>query len=206
MFLAFALLLAQEPTVYRHYDDHKPRGPYIVFVGSPPRTVKGLDACWHAKLDGAPKGSVVVSDGRYWLKTLPATATDTEIRQAAGLERPAMAAPFSDQAAIADAEDALAAVNAARAARGLRPYLRDDGLMAAAKSAAEFRASHRLAGHTSNELGFLPPGSRSMASGCAAWPVGSGWGSCRTLEGWTHAGAGWTIGPDGLRYMHLFVR
>ena len=103
-------------------------------------------------------------------------------------------------------EDALAEVNAARAARGLAPYLRDDNLTAGAKHVADFRAQRLIEGHTGNDFGGLPVGTTASASGCAAWQQGMGWGSCCTYERWTYAGAAYAIGRDGRRYMQLFVR
>ena len=102
--------------------------------------------------------------------------------------------------------DALAEVNAARAARGLRPFAKDHGLTLAAIAAAKFRAAHFLAGHSANDFAFLPAGSAATAAGCAAWERGSGWGSCCTFEPWTYAGAAAVVGSDGRRFMHLFVR
>jgi hypothetical protein len=97
-------------------------------------------------------------------------------------------------------------VNAERAKRGLRPYIRDDGLMAAAASAAAFRASRRIAGHTSNDFAHLPAGSSATAAGCAAWYPEWGFGACCMYEGWTYAGAAKVMGSDGKFYCHLFVR
>jgi len=103
-------------------------------------------------------------------------------------------------------EDALDEVNQTRAMRGLRPYVRDDNLTAGAKNVADYRAQRMITGHTANDFAGLPPGVMANASGCAAWAQGSGWGSCCTYENWTYAGAAYSIGPDGRRYMHLFVR
>jgi hypothetical protein len=103
-------------------------------------------------------------------------------------------------------EEALDEVNAVRAARGLKPYLRDPQLTAGAMNVADFRAQRLMAGHTSNDFGGLPSGVSASASGCAAWPADLGWGSCCTYENWTYAGAAYSIGSDGRRYMHLFVR
>jgi hypothetical protein len=103
-------------------------------------------------------------------------------------------------------ENALAEVNAARAARGLRPLLEDPNLTAAASAASDFRAAYRIAGHTSNDFAFLPAGCICPAAGCAAWEPSWGWGSCCTYENWTYAGAAYAHGSDGRRYMHLFVR
>jgi hypothetical protein len=101
---------------------------------------------------------------------------------------------------------ALEEVNAARAARGLRPFVEDPSLTEAADAAAAYRADRFIAGHTGNDFAFLPNGAQATASGCAAWPDHFGWGSCCTYENWTYAGAGWVRGRDGRRYMHLFVR
>lgn len=106
---------------------------------------------------------------------------------------------------LSESADALDEVNAVRAARGLRPYIKDDGLTAGAHNAARFRAERFIAGHTSNDFAALPAGVNATAAGCAAWG-GNEWGSCCTYENWTYAGAAWVRGSDGRRYMHLFVR
>jgi hypothetical protein len=110
------------------------------------------------------------------------------------------------------AEDALEEVNAYRAARGLRPFIRDDGLTQAAQGCADYRAERGITGHC-NDFSFVPEGSMARAAGCAAWAPHwngeewvYGWGSCCTYENWTYAGAAYVIGRDGRRYMHLFVR
>jgi hypothetical protein len=102
--------------------------------------------------------------------------------------------------------DALEEVNAARAARGLRPFIKDDNLTAGAMNVADFRAARRMAGHTKNDFAGLPAGCTARAAGCAAWPPSMGWGACCTYENYRYAGAAWAMGPDGKRYMHLFVR
>lgn len=103
------------------------------------------------------------------------------------------------------ADDALDEVNRTRAARGLAPFNRDEALSQAAAGAADFRAARRISGHSSNDFAFLPGGARASAAGCAAWNQGSGWGACCTYENWKYAGAAASVGPDGKRYMHLFV-
>jgi len=108
--------------------------------------------------------------------------------------------------AVATAQQVLDEVNSARAARGLRPFVLDENLARGAAACAVFRAQHRMDGHTSNDFSFLPPGTHASAGGCAAWQVGTGWGSCCTYDNYQFAGAGFCIGPDGRRYMHLFVR
>lgn len=115
-----------------------------------------------------------------------------------------LALAFQTQSGFAE-NDALDEVNRTRAARGLAPFQRDEALSQAAAGAANHRAATRNAGHTSNDFAFLPPGSRAQAAGCAAWQQGQGWGACCTYENWKYAGAAYAIGPDGRRYMHLFV-
>lgn len=107
------------------------------------------------------------------------------------------------------ADEALAEVNAARAARGLPPFIEDPGLTAAAKAAADYRAQHLIAGHVGGPMGdfaFVPAGTSASAAGCAAWHPSWGWGACCTYDGYRYAGAAFAIGRDGRRYMHLFVR
>ena len=104
------------------------------------------------------------------------------------------------------ATDALDEVNATRARRGLSPFVRDPGLSIAAVKAADTRAVYLCAGHTTNDFSCVPAGSQATAAGCAAWSDEWGWGACCTYESWRYAGAAWTRGRDGRRYMHLFVR
>lgn len=106
---------------------------------------------------------------------------------------------------LGEATEALDEVNAVRAARGLPAFVRDEGLTTAALQIAAFRAKNQIQGHTNNDFAFLN-GAPASAAGCAAWPSSYGWGSCCTYENWRVAGAAWCIGPDGRRYMHLFVR
>lgn len=102
--------------------------------------------------------------------------------------------------------DGLDEVNAKRAARGLRPFVRDEGLTQAARACAAFRAERGLFGHTGNDFAFVPPGASASSAGCAAYPASYGWMSCCVYESYTYAGAAWVTGRDGRRYMHLFVR
>lgn len=101
--------------------------------------------------------------------------------------------------------DALAQVNAQRAARGLRPFLRDEGLSQAANRCAAFRARHGLFGHTGNDFSFVVGGGAS-AAGCAAYPASYGFMACCTYENYTYAGAASVVGADGRSYHHIFVR
>jgi len=111
-------------------------------------------------------------------------------------------------AAIADdgTGTALDEVNAIRKANGLPPYVYDAGLEEAAKRCSQARAASFIAGHTSNDFAYLPAGVSADAAGCAAWHPSMGWGSCCMFDNYTYAGAAYTFGRDGNRYMHLFVR
>ena len=115
-------------------------------------------------------------------------------------------ASANDVQVVASAQQVLDEVNQARAARGLRPYMLDPGLAQAATACAIYRARHGMEGHTPNDFSFIPPGTFARAGGCAAWPTGMGWGSCCTYDNYQFAGAGFCVGPDGKRYMQLFVR
>jgi hypothetical protein len=179
----------------RAFDEQK---PLIVFIGVKPRPIPGASTIRVESLEGYDNKTIVVSKpGATWLEwvaTLPADASDAEITtQAIG---PSIGAPV----------EALDEVNAVRAARGLAPFAKDEGLTKAALSAARFRAERRIAGHTPNDFGHLPEGSTASAAGCAAWFPDWGWGSCCTYENWRSAGAAYVVGQDGRRYMHLFVR
>ena len=103
-------------------------------------------------------------------------------------------------------EDALAEVNAARAVRGLQPFIKDADLTAGAINVADFRAARLIAGHTSNDFAGLTAGCRATSAGCAAWEPSWGWGACCTYDNYSYAGAAWAMGRDGRRYMQLFVR
>jgi hypothetical protein len=124
---------------------------------------------------------------------------------ALALALPALAAA-EDLQTVASAQQVLDEVNSTRAARGLPPFILDENLTRAAMACAVFRARNHMEGHTPNDFGFLPPGTHASAAGCAAWQVGTGWGSCCTYDNYRFAGAAFCVGPDGRRYMHLFVR
>jgi hypothetical protein len=83
-------------------------------------------------------------------------------------------------------DDALAEVNALRAARGLPPFIKDDHLTSAARTAAQHRACNLCSGHTSNDFACLPAGCSASAAGCAAWHPSEGWGSCCTYDSYTY--------------------
>lgn len=108
-------------------------------------------------------------------------------------------------APVQRAPDDLDEVNATRAQRGLRPFIRDDGLMQAAASAANYRASRGVRMHTGNDFSFVPAGCNASGSG-VGWSSspGMGWFSCYTYENWAYAGAASVMGANG-RYMQLFV-
>lgn len=119
---------------------------------------------------------------------------------------PVVASDAGFAPADVSAGDGLDEVNAKRAARGLRPFIRDENLTQAARACAAFRAANGLFGHTSNDFSFVPAGTSASSAGCAAYPASYGWMSCCTYENYTYAGAAAVTGRDGKRYMHLFVR
>ena len=172
----------------------------------------------------ADEGWWVVNEGEplhwNWLHEIEAMGdrqfqSTISIRDSSGRERALLKAPSRADILNAYAKakkegqktpgDALDELNGQRAARGLRPYIRDAGLSKAALDAATYRAGKRISGHC-NDFSFLPPGSFSPQAGVARWPQGMGFGACGCYENWTHAGAAYAIGSDGFRYMHLFVR
>jgi hypothetical protein len=175
------------------------RLPLLVFVGQPAREMSGARAISVTTCPNATAPCVVVGvvrDGEMYRKDVPGAPATQEIQSAiAGLSAPESASA-----------DALDEVNAVRAARGLRPFARDDNLRRAAAGCAEFRAARLMAGHTANDFAALPAGTSASAAGCAAWEQGMGWGACCTYENYTYAGAAYAMGRDGRRYMHLFVR
>lgn len=111
---------------------------------------------------------------------------------------------------LGGAVDSLAEVNAMRARRGLRPFIPDPLLTQGAMACADARASRRLHAHTGNDFAYLPPGAHARAGGCegGSWGYGAEqeWSTCCTFENYTYAGAASVVGPDGKRYMQLFVR
>ena len=177
------------------------RQPLVVFVGQPAREVLGARTITVPSFPEAAGPCVVVGvvrDGTMSRTDLGGSPSTPEIQAAL--------APVSTTASTATWAEALDEVNAARAARGLRPFVRDQYLTLAAASCAEFRAARLIEGHTANDFAAVPAGGYATSSGCAAWEPGWGWGSCCTYEGYTYAGAAYAMGRDGRRYMHLFVR
>jgi len=124
--------------------------------------------------------------------------------QSAEIPIPSVEIPIGN---AAGSEDALAEVNAVRARRGLRAFVHDALLTQAACSCAKQRAARLIAGHLpESDFHYLPVGANANAAGCAAWTPDWGWGACCTYDNYAYAGAAWTMGSDGRRYMHLFVR
>lgn len=210
--------------------------PLVVYVGCDCRLVEGAVVCaWEsypgvkgpAVVVGYPVGGRIVQDA-----VLPASASAAEVKRAAESARKKTAdvkvmptkvlpMPLDWTKITADVPEAAASpgscvpgdgldeVNAKRAARGLRAFIRDEGLTQAARGAAEYRAHYQMFGHITagaGDFAFLPAGVRADAAGCAAYPAHYGWLSCCINENASHAGAAWVMGTDGLRYMHLFVR
>src|SRR5262245_32247091 len=98
---------------------------------------------------------------------------------------------FASPALAQTAYPAMAEVSAARAARGLPPFIENQALTRAAQGAAQYRAARLISGHTANNFAFLPRGAQATAAGCAAWEPRMGWGSCFTYEGHRYGGAAW---------------
>jgi hypothetical protein len=203
----------------------KKNTPLVVFVGSETYTneatairvntryVDGFDGvtCRTESLGGYPAKCIVIAtpDGKGWMKwsaTLKADATDAEIKKAVIQSEVFFGkASSADGSFLSSGSDALDEVNAQRKARGLRPYIRDEGLTQAAQSAAAYRAARGIAGHTPNDFSHLPSGANATAAGCAAWPVGMEFGSCCLYENFTYCGAAYVV-KGNTRYMHVFVK
>ena len=145
--------------------------------------------------------SAVVPSGEYVSYYSPTvTSADGVVTSSSPVAMPAA------EASDGFAGDALDEVNAKRAARGLRPFVRDEGLMQAARACAAHRAAYGIFGHSSNDFAFVPPGTYASSAGCAAYPASYGWMSCCVYDNYTYGGAAYVTGRDGKRYMHLFVR
>jgi len=102
-------------------------------------------------------------------------------------------------------------VNAHRARRGLRPFIFDAGLGRAAQKCADIRAARCQSGHLNgpmSDFALLEPGVQCDSTGADGSKIrpGEGWFTCCTEDNYTYAGAGSAVGPDGYRYMSLFVR
>lgn len=189
-------LLASAPCLSGYKEGHEKAirdgVPLVVFVGYDwSVSVPGAWSTCVGALEGFDKHSVVVA--------VPDNGKLYHWRTFRGNEPIIIPAKYN-------ADDALDEVNAKRAARGLRPFIHDAGLTVAAKSAANERAASLNVGHCANDFVHVPSGSSATSAGCAAWEPGFGWGSCCWEEDWTYAGAAWTMGRDGKRYMHIFVR
>lgn len=105
------------------------------------------------------------------------------------------------------ADPAMAEVNAARAKRGLPPFVEDPELTKGAQACADYRAARRIAGHTHNDFAFLPKGTAAWGGGAGCADPSWGWMACFTYDRrYQTAGAAFAVGRDGHRYMTLFVR
>lgn len=104
--------------------------------------------------------------------------------------------------------DAMMELNRIRASKGLRPFIRDEGLTRGAMSAAKFRADRLIKGHTrpaGSDFGFLPRGVSADATGAGGCAPFWGFMACCDDENWRFAGAATCKGADGRLYHHLFV-
>lgn len=145
--------------------------------------------------------------------TVVQPAPTPEVVQTAAVQAaPVPAVQPAVQVAVATvngSDDALDEVNARRASRGLRPFVKDPGLTQAAATCAKIRAASFIDGHLSggmSDFSHLPAGVSASAAGCGALEPSWGWGTCCMDDNYTYAGAAWVMGANGKRYMHLFVR
>ena len=96
---------------------------------------------------------------------------------------------------------AIDEVNYWRKRNGLRPYVEDKRLTAAAQHKAEYRAARLL--KNGHQGPACPAGCRE---GTGEARPDWGWLTCVMEESGSRAGAGVAIGDDGERYMVLIVR
>lgn len=103
--------------------------------------------------------------------------------------------------------DVLEELNQQRRQRGLEAYIWDRDLTIAAGRASKHRAERLMFGHTDNDFAYLSSGVSADAAGCAAYPASYGFTACACYDQGLHfAGAAYTLGRDGKRYCHLFIR
>jgi hypothetical protein len=227
LFMAGVLQAAPPAEEYRkaHPRAASEKSFLVTWVDSVPSIrIDGTLTATVDELEGYKSGDVAISgpwhDGRHvWYATLH-KPSDAEVKAAlkkarAELEgvKPA-ASPFAPSNSSVDGElslpvgshDALDELNAMRAARGLRPYIRDNNLTRAAIGAALYRAERRIFGHCPNDFVHVPNGSSASAAGCAAYPAEDGFLACCMFDSYTYAGAYSVKGADGRMYHHLFVR
>ncbi len=193
--------------------------PLVTFVGVQKRDIAGTVTCYAPDLPEYAAGDVVVSlpvgDELHWRTTLPAKTTDAQV-QAAVAPRAvqALPAPFVQgrdaegnvpPTVVGEVQDAIKAINGARAQRGLRPYVRDDDLTKGAIRVTAHRAARRMFGHAENDFNFLE-GCTAACAGCAANEPTWGFMACAVYENWTYCGAAWVLGGDGRLYCHAFYR
>lgn len=195
--IAFALLSiaaqAADPYAKAYRNALADELPLVVYVGCEARPIPGAWCCSVAKLEGYAGPCAVLS--------VPAGEKMVYLRTFAAGEAVKLPA--------IDPTDALDNANRERAARGLPPFLRDDGLTIAAKAAATYRAANGIEGHVQGGMGdfqFLPSGSSCGVAGCACWPAGMGFGACELYGNYRYAGAATVKGVDGREYHHLFIR
>ena len=177
MLALFALLVVTDATV----------------LAGPPRRYRQRQMA-PVMTESMPVQQPQVTTVRYVDPSAPVTSSPTTTTTAA-------------PATASGSDDALNEVNAARAQRGLKPFLPDPLLNQAAQACAKQRCARLINGHLpESDFKYLPAGASANAAGCGALEPSWGWGTCCTYDNYTYAGAAWVMGPDGKRYMHLFVR
>lgn len=107
---------------------------------------------------------------------------------------------------------ALDQLNFQRAQRGLYPYRFDEGLTRAAEKCASIKAASCLSGHLQgpmSDFACLEPGVHAASAGADGSKIHASdpnFYTCAMYDGYTYAGAAQFVGPDGNKYMSLFVR
>lgn len=72
------------------------KGMLVTFVGTEPREVPGVTVCQARSLKGFSASCIVISENGYWLRTLPASATNADIKDSLTTAKGVspLAAPF----------------------------------------------------------------------------------------------------------------
>ncbi|MFT3883181.1 MAG: CAP domain-containing protein [Gemmatales bacterium] len=159
-------------------------------------------------LAGPPRRYRQRQTAPVWTESMPTQQPQVTTARYVDPSAPVTSSPTTSTTATATgSDDALNEVNAARAQRGLKPFLPDPVLNQAAQACAKQRCARHIDGHLpESDFSYVPAGGSASAAGCGALEPSWGWGTCCTYDNYTYAGAAWVMGSDGKRYMHLFVR
>lgn len=122
-FLAQDHVFPPQPAFPTYSQAWQAKGVLVTFLGGTPRQVRGsMTMCRADVLPGYVGPAVIVSRNGEWIVTLPATATDSDIRRAAGLEVSRSAAPFELPASSAQLDDSV--LDRVPILREMEPYKR----------------------------------------------------------------------------------